>query len=246
MFSVNPYTTLCSNVLPMFAEDANEMVVRIMDQVKSMGEEIDIDDGFALYRALTTIRRLFTSTMPEYGLRIPYFPVGLIQLMPINHSTPFPVHVESLLEEFVWRWLRLTDQSVMEWVNQAIRQDAFTVRADQMADDVPEDCRHSVSVIDIFRSFNQVVENLVGLEWDDDLQYAKFMTALSNSIGKGVAKYCEALEQMFARELDRLTPEQEAALSQTTQEKLMQFAKDTWTNKDKIEPFQFSSEVSPL
>ena len=49
------------------------MVVRIMDQVKSMGEEIDIEDGFALYRALTTIRRLFTSTMPEYGLRMPCF-----------------------------------------------------------------------------------------------------------------------------------------------------------------------------
>lgn len=139
--------------------------------------------------------------------------------------------------------MRLTDQSVMEWVNQATRQDAFSVRADQAADDVPQDARHSVSVIDIFRSLNQMVENLIQLEWDDDLQYAKFMTALSNSIGKGVAKYCESLEQMFAREMDRLTPEQEAALNQTTQEKLMQFAKDTWTNKDKIEPFQFSSEV---
>jgi hypothetical protein len=151
--------------------------------------------------------------------------------------------VESLLEDFVWRWLRLTDQSVMEWVNQAIRQDAFNVRADDSTHIVPEENRHSVSVIDIFRSFNQVVENLVQLEWDDDLQYAKFMTALSNSIGKGIGKYCESLEQMFAREMDRLTPEQEAALNQTTQEKLMQFAKDTWTNKDKIEPFQFSSEV---
>lgn len=134
----------------------------------------------------------------------------------------------------------------MEWVSQAIRKDAFAVRADEVAEDVPEDSRHSVSVIDIFRSFNQAVESLVGLEWDDDLQYAKFMTALSNSIGKGVAKYCESLEQIFAREMDRLTPEQEAALNQTTQEKLMQFAKDTWTNKDKIEPFQFSSEVSLL
>lgn len=152
--------------------------------------------------------------------------------------------MENLLEDFVWRWLRLTDQSVMEWVNQAIRRDAFSVRAEQTDEMVPEDNRHSVSVIDIFRSFNQVVENLVQLEWDDDLQYAKFMTALSNSIGKGVAKYCDSLEQMFAREMDRLTPEQEAALNQTTQEKLMQFAKDTWTNKDKIEPFQFSSEVS--
>lgn len=131
----------------------------------------------------------------------------------------------------------------MEWVNQAIRKDAFAIGAEDAANLPLDENRHSVSVIDIFRSFNEVVENLVQMEWDDDLQYAKFMTALSNSIGKGVAKYCESLEQMFARELDRLTPEQEAALNQTTQEKLMQFAKDTWTNKDKIEPFQFSSEV---
>lgn len=132
----------------------------------------------------------------------------------------------------------------MEWVNQAIRKDAFVFGGEDAANLTPDDNRHSVSAIDIFRSFNEVVENLVQMEWDDDLQYAKFMTALSNSIGRGVAKYCESLEQMFARELDRLTPEQEAALNQTTQEKLMQFAKDTWTNKDKIEPFQFSSEVS--
>ncbi|KAJ5631740.1 uncharacterized protein N7484_011840 [Penicillium longicatenatum] len=221
IMGVNPYTTLCLNVLPMFAEDAQEMVIRIMEQTKARDEEIAIEEGFELYRALATIRRLFTSTIPD---------------------DPFPFHIESLLEEFVWRWLRLTDQSVMEWVNQATRQDAFSVRADAATEDVPEDSRHSVSVIDVFRSFNQVVENLVQLEWDDDLQYAKFMTALSSSIGKGVAKYCEFLEQMFAREMDRLTPEQEAVLNQTTQEKLMQFAKDTWTSKDKIEPFQFSSE----
>ncbi|KAJ5890627.1 uncharacterized protein N7473_006855 [Penicillium subrubescens] len=221
IMGVNPHLTLCVNILPMFAEDAHEMVARIIEHAKSEGEEIDIEDGFDLYKQLATIRRLFTNTIPE---------------------TPFPFHVESLLEEFVWRWLRLTDESVMEWVNQAIRQDKFTVHGGELAEVVPEDNRHSVSVIDIFRSFNQVVENLIGLEWDDDLQYAKFMTALSNSMGKGVAKYCESLEQMFAREMDRLTPEQEAALNQTTQEKLMQFAKDTWTNKDKIEPFQFSSE----
>ncbi|KAJ5632186.1 hypothetical protein N7490_008525 [Penicillium lividum] len=221
IMGVNPYTTLCLNVLPMFAEDAQEMVIRIIEQTKARDEEIPVEEGFDLYRALATIRRLFTSTIPD---------------------DPFPFHIESLLEDFVWRWLRLTDQSVMEWVNQATRQDAFSIRADGAAEDVPEEARHSVSVIDVFRSFNQVVENLVNLEWDDDLQYAKFMTALSSSIGKGVAKYCEFLEQMFSREMDRLTPEQEAVLNQTTQEKLMQFAKDTWTNKEKIEPFQFSSE----
>lgn len=164
----------------------------------------------------------------------------------IKFSAKFPFHIESLLQEFVWRWLRLTDQKIMGWVSQATKQDAFSVRVSGAAGLVPEenkDERYSDSVVDIFRSFNQVVENLVNLEWDDDFQYAKFMTHLSNSIGKGVATYCDSLEKMFAQEMDRLTPEQEAALNQTAQEKLMQLAKDTWTNKDKIEPFQFSSEV---
>ncbi|KAJ5969872.1 hypothetical protein N7501_006120 [Penicillium viridicatum] len=221
IMGVNPYTTLCHNVLPMFAEDVHEMIIRILEQAKARGEEIAIDDGFDLYKQLATIRRLFHNT---------------------HEDAPFPFHVENLLQDFVWRWLRLTDQKIMDWVSQATRQDAFAVRADGTTDLAPEDDRHSVSVIDIFRSFNQVVESMVQLEWDDDLQYAKFMTHLSNSIGKGVATYCDSLEKMFTREMDRLTPEQEAALNQTTQEKLMQFAKDTWTNKDKIEPFQFSSE----
>lgn len=150
--------------------------------------------------------------------------------------------MESLLEDFVWRWIRLTDQKVMDWVEQAVRQDPFTVRAGDWTDVVPEDHRHSVSVIDIFRSFNQVVEQMVQLGWDDDLQYAKFMTALSKSIGKGVARYCELLEQMFSREMDRLSPDQEAAMNQTTQEKIMQMAKEAWTSKEKIEPFQFFPE----
>jgi hypothetical protein len=150
--------------------------------------------------------------------------------------------VESLLEDFVWRWIRLTDQKVMDWVEHAVRQDPFTVRAGDWTDVVPEDYRHSVSVIDIFRSFNQVVEQMIQLGWDDDLQYAKFMTALSKSIGKGVARYCECLEQMFSREMDRLSPDQEAAMNQTTQEKIMQMAKEAWTSKEKIEPFQFFPE----
>lgn len=65
--SVNPYITLCTNVLPMFAEDANEMVVRIIDHAKSTGKEIDIEDGFDIYRQLSRIRRLFADTVPEYG-----------------------------------------------------------------------------------------------------------------------------------------------------------------------------------
>lgn len=151
-----------------------------------------------------------------------------------------------LLADFVWRWIRLTDQKVMEWVEQAARQDTFTVRDDNPTNLPADELRHSLSVIDIFRSFNVVVEQLVNLEWDDDLQYAKFMTALSKSIGRGVARYCELLELSFTKEMDRLSPDQEAALYQTRQEKFMQMAKEAWNSKEKIEPFQFLPEVSPV
>lgn len=132
----------------------------------------------------------------------------------------------------------------MDWVEQALRQDAFRVQDGDTVQAAAENSRHSVSIIDIFRSFNQVIEQMIQLNWADEFQYAKFMTALSKSIGGAVARYCETVEKMFAREMDRLSPDQEAALNQTAQEKLMQFAKDAWTNKEKIEPFQFFPEVS--
>jgi hypothetical protein len=49
----------------MFAEDAQEMVIRIIEHAKSEGEEIDIEDGFDLYKQLATVRRLFTNHIPE-------------------------------------------------------------------------------------------------------------------------------------------------------------------------------------
>lgn len=67
---MNPYTTLLVNVLPIFAEDAHEMVVRIMDHAKDRGEEIDMNDGFDLYKQLTSTRRYFSETLPEYDLAI--------------------------------------------------------------------------------------------------------------------------------------------------------------------------------
>lgn len=147
------------------------------------------------------------------------------------------------MEDFVWRWIRLTELSINDWVDQAIKHDAFSVRCEK--EQIPtEEQRHSTSVIDIFRSFNEIIDRVVQLNWDDDLQYAKFMTALAKLVGSGVSRYCDILEQKFSKEMDRLSPEQEAAKNQTTQEKWISMAKDAWTNKEKIEPFQFYPEVS--
>ncbi|KAL4753372.1 hypothetical protein BDW72DRAFT_31730 [Aspergillus terricola var. indicus] len=218
IMGVNPYEILLANTLVIFAEDIHQLLVRIIESEKTRQEELDMNDAFLLYKQLCAVRQLFMNALPDAS---------------------FPFHIENVLENFVWRWIRLTDQKVMEWVEQALRQDSFMVPE---GNSTSPESRHSVSVIDIFRSFNQVIEQMLQLEWADEFQYAKFMTALSKSIGAAVATYCEAVEKVFAKEMDRLSPDQEAALNQTTQEKLMQFAKEAWSNKEKIEPFQFFPE----
>lgn len=160
-------------------------------------------------------------------------------------SIEFGFHIEGQLADFVWRWIAMTDAKMVGWVENAVTQDNFAVRAAFQGHVPTDEERHSVSAVDMFRSFSESVDEIIKLEWDDDLQYAKFMTAISRSIGAAVARYCELLEQKFIKEMDRLTPEQEAAARQTRQEKWMQIAKDTWQNKEKAEPFQFLPEVSP-
>lgn len=140
----------------------------------------------------------------------------------------------------------MTNANLKNWVEGAVKQDDFQVRVDHPGNIPTDEERHSVSVVDIFRSFNQSIEQIVNLNWDDDFQYAKFMTSISKAVGDALARYCELIESMFSREMDRLTPEQEAAQKQTRQEKWLQMAKDTWANKEKIEPYQFLSEVNHL
>ncbi|OJD22877.1 hypothetical protein ACJ73_05775, partial [Blastomyces percursus] len=218
IMGVNPATILSKCVLPMFAEDARDIITRIIQQAQDKNEDIGVQDGFDLYKELAQIRQFYTATLP---------------------GEPFPIPIEEFLSNFVWRWIQATDEKIVDWVNQAIKQDDFKVRTESPTDIPTQEQRRSLSVVDVFRSFNEVIDQIVQLNWDDDVGYAKFMTAISKSIGRGIARYCEVLEQQFSREMDRLTPEQEASLSQSRQEKWMQMAKEAWNNKEKIEPFQF-------
>lgn len=219
---VNPIAVLVNYILPVYAEDARDMIIRIMERAQEKNEQIEMQDGFDLYGELSSIRQAYIEALP---------------------GESFPFHLEELLAEFVWRWIQVTNAKMNDWVNQAVKQDNFKVQTDSPGEIPTEEQRHSVSVTDVFRSFNQVVDQIVQLNWDDDVGYAKFMTAISRSIGNGMARYCEILEGLFSREMDRLTPEQEAAARQTKQEKWMQMAKDAWSSKEKVEPFQFFPEV---
>jgi len=157
------------------------------------------------------------------------------------------VKIEDLLADFVWRWVKITDSKVIGWVDGAITQDDFVLTTRQEHGREPtDDERHTASVVDIFRSFNQIVNDLKKLEWQDDYQMAKFSTALAKTVGQGIGRYCEVLEKLFTFEMDRQTPEQEAAATQTRQQRWLALARDAWSNQEKIEPFQFAPEVRSL
>jgi MUN domain len=218
IMGVNPLAILVETMFPSFENDAADLIRRIMDVAHSKNSEIDLEDGFDLYKELVEIRRIHRDTLTD---------------------VPFAFHIEDSLENFVWRWIRIAGTRMPELVDQAIAYDRFVVRAENPTDDE----RHSVSVIDIFRLFNETIDQIFQLEWDDDVHHAKFMTALSKAFGIGLARYCEVLEQKFTFEMTRAPPAHEVPTSQTKQERWIQLAKDAWNNKEKIEPFQFYPEV---
>jgi hypothetical protein len=221
VMGVSPMMCLVEEIFPSYAADARDLVARILEVSHSRGETVPVQDGFDLYKELVEIRRIHSDALP---------------------NRKFAFKIEELLQDFVWRWIEMTDANLIGWVENAFKADQFQI---QSHNQVPTDEeRHSVSVVDMFRSFNQSIEQIVNLNWDDDFQYAKFMTAVSKAIGIALARYCELVEQKFGREMDRMTPEQEAAARQTRQEKWISMAKDLYTQREKVEPFQFYPEVS--
>lgn len=222
IMGVSPYKVLVETIFPSFEQDAQEFITRVIESAQARDEEIALEDGFDLYKELVAIRKIHTSSLP---------------------GKPFAFHIESLLETFVWRWIKNAEERMTSFVEEAIKQDPFKVRTHNPQDIPSDEERHSVSILDTFTLFNQTVDQVYKLEWDDDVHHARFMTALSKGFAAGIGRYCEIVEQQFAKEMDRQTAQEAAVSSKTAQEKWLQYAKDAWNTKEKIEPFQFYPEV---
>ncbi|EGR50476.1 C2 calcium/lipid-binding domain-containing protein [Trichoderma reesei QM6a] len=221
IMGVDPLSILVYEVFPKFEQDASTIVQIIMQSANESGQEIEIQDGFELYKELKEIRGIHEEFLPK---------------------EPFAFNIEDLLVDFVWRWLASAEARMTDFVDQAIKQDKFQVRTES-PDQIPGDAqRHSVSVIDMFMLFNQTVDQVYKLEWGNPEHHARFMTALARSFSTGIGRYCETVDQQFAKEMDRPSAQELAAQTQSTQEKWMQYAKDAWNNKEKAEPFQFFPE----
>jgi SOS response regulatory protein OraA/RecX len=210
-------------VYPKLALKVKSVLEETFAELAAQEQEMALDDGFDIYRQFTDLRALYT------GLK--------------NMPEEWPVHIEDLFIQFPKRWLQEVDAKVMGWVEGAVKQDKQMFSAMEGPDLTERQERHTSSVVDIFRSFNQSIGFLKELNWQDEYQYAKFMTVMTKILEKGVTRYCEELEYWFRHELNKKTPEQEAALTQTKQQKWMAMAKEAWSNEKKVEPFQFAPEV---
>ncbi len=227
IMGVKPFTVLVETLFPNFEQDANAIIQRVITVAKDRGLEVNLQDGFDLYKELVEIRKIHVESLP---------------------GQPFAFHIEGVLDEFVWRWIKGAESKMEEFVEEAIKHDPFQVRKQQNPEDGPEDIpedteRHSSSIIDIFQLFNQTVDQVFQLEWDDDVHHARFMTALSKAIAAGLGRYCEIVEQKFAKEMDRPSAQEVAMATKTTQERFVQYARDALSTKEKVEPFQFYAEV---
>jgi hypothetical protein len=223
IMGVNPFVVLVETMFPNFEADAHDLIQRILQVAQDRGLEVNIQDGFDMYHELVEIRKIHVENLP---------------------GKPFAFHVEGLLDVFVWRWIRTAEARMEEFVDSAIREDQFQIKSATNPEHVPTDGeRHSHSVLDLFALFNQTLDQVFELNWDDDVHHAKFMTALAKAYTTGIGRYCEIVEQRFAKEMDRPTAQEAALAGKTTQERFLQYAKDAWNNKEKIEPFQFYPEV---
>ncbi len=225
ILGASPFKALIETTLPSFEEDGHEIIKRVIKTALESGVEIQLQDGFDLYHELVEIRKMHQEALP---------------------GKPFAYHIEGLLEPFVWRWIKNVDDKMEGFVDGAIKQDLFKVRTRHEGDIPTDDERHSVSIIDIFTLFSQTIDQMLQLNWSDENHVARFMTALAKSFAAGIGRYCEIVEQQFAREMDRQSAQEAAAASKTAQERFLQYAKDAWNARDKIEPFQFYPTVGPV
>ncbi|ORX59569.1 hypothetical protein DM01DRAFT_1282559 [Hesseltinella vesiculosa] len=132
-----------------------------------------IEAVFELYHKLCTLKRLYDQHGPQEKAQL--------------------FKVESWFSSHVRRWLQTTDNSTPEWVDNAIRQDHFVATNSTTL--------HSSSIVDLFSLFHQAVDFVQNLQWPNQYQWCRFMTALSRVIAVALTQYTYALEDRITQDI---------------------------------------------
>ncbi|KAM0747772.1 hypothetical protein T439DRAFT_304877 [Meredithblackwellia eburnea MCA 4105] len=174
------------------------------------------DDLLALYRGVVQLEEMHDAFVPE---------------------TPLVIDFSAWFEPYVRRWLATTDARTMEWVKRAIGADKF----------VPEeesDEKQSTSVVDLIASCQSATDWVLKLDWPNEVENARYLTSLSQTIAKSIQQYTSLLETMF---IDEMFPKKEEHSHSNRNSMDVEHRPSAWLTKaklavqgdQKVEPFVF-------
>ncbi|KAI9005425.1 hypothetical protein CLU79DRAFT_841103 [Phycomyces nitens] len=176
-----------------------------------------IDVTFEFYQKVLSLKRLYDQHGPK------------------KQTSLFKV--ESWFLQHVRRWLSTTSAATLEWVENAIKEDHF--------ESINENAMHSSSIVDLFSMFHQAVDFVQSLQWPNDLQHCRFLTALSKVIGVAIEEYTYTLEDMITEDVNpriEHTPEVAANTSFLDRARFQLYGA-RGTAKDEGVPPDFTSEL---
>lgn len=105
---------------------------------------------------------------------------------------------------------------------------------------------HSSSIVDLFSLFHQSVDFVQSLQWPNELQRCRFMTALSKVIGVALTQYTYDIEDMITTDIyPHLLQEQGSRESHSFLDKAkLQFSGNRASIRPDSVPDDFTTEVS--
>lgn len=64
--SVAPYEILVEIALPALAQDLHNQLASILEHANVGGQDVNVQDGFELYREMVAVRSYYFQTLPGY------------------------------------------------------------------------------------------------------------------------------------------------------------------------------------
>ncbi|KAJ7656477.1 hypothetical protein DFH06DRAFT_1091372 [Mycena polygramma] len=174
--------------------------------------DVPIQDIFALYRRSKTMLGMYAAFCPR----------GSIEF-----------DINAFFEPYIRQWLLNIDNKTEQWVKAVSFVEEFEAEGLE---------GHSSSIVDLFDSLRSPIDFLLGLEWEDEYQNARFFTALSKSILKAVELYCRTVEALFLAEMfPRPTDALQSQKSSAWLDRARQLA-GQGDNKAAVDGFNFRPE----
>lgn len=147
--------TVISSNFRSFSEDSNLMVQYIIQTLQARDETLSLKSVTELYNTLVETRYIYKQVIKD---------------------KPFSFDIEARLEPLVMKQIELASNVPSTWIENMVTSDQFLLSATAREDENAS--RISSSVTDAFISFNQTINTVRDLSWENQIHIALFYTQL--------------------------------------------------------------------